>query len=122
AADAPRSGTGNSGAGVDSGSGATRGNCMADVTLEGLLAEGRTFPPSPELVASALVTDRSLHDGAAADPEGFWAGQAGELLDWSAPWSTVLEWDLPFAKWFVGGQLNASYNCVDRHVVAGHGD
>ena len=95
---------------------------MADVTLEGLLAEGRTFPPSPELVASALVTDGRLHDHAAADPEVFWAGQAGELLDWSAPWSTVLEWDLPFAKWFVGGQLNASYNCVDRHVVAGHGD
>ena len=48
--------------------------------------------------------------------------QAGELLDWFEPWHTVLEWDLPFAKWFVGGKLNASYNCLDRHVDAGHGD
>ena len=53
---------------------------------------------------------------------GFWAEQAGDLLDWFEPWHTVLEWDLPFAKWFVGGKLNASYNCLDRHVDAGHGD
>ena len=95
---------------------------MADVTLEALLEEGRTFPPPEDFVRTALVTDSSLHDAAAADPEAFWAVQAGELLDWSEPWHTVLDWDLPFARWFVGGKLNASYNCVDRHVEAGHGD
>jgi acetyl-CoA synthetase len=95
---------------------------MADVTLEALLQEGRTFPPSAEFARGSLLADRSLHDAAAADPEAFWAGQARELLDWYEPFGTVVEWDLPFAKWFVGGKLNASYNCVDRHVEAGHGD
>ncbi len=95
---------------------------MADVTLEALLEEGRTFPPPEDFVRNALVRDSSLHDAAAADPEAFWAGQAGALLDWSEPWHTVLAWDRPFAQWFVGGKLNASYNCVDRHVEAGHGD
>ncbi|MGZ4757049.1 MAG: acetate--CoA ligase [Acidimicrobiia bacterium] len=94
---------------------------MADVTLEALLEEGRTFAPPEGFVREALVTDDRLHTAAAADPEGFWATQATELLDWSRPWTTVLEWELPFAKWFVGGQLNASFNCVDRHVAAGHG-
>jgi acetyl-CoA synthetase len=95
---------------------------MADVTLEALLQEGRTFPPSPQFAGDALVADSSLHDAAAADPEAFWADQARELLDWFEPFGTVVEWDLPFAKWFVGGKLNASYNCLDRHVEAGHGD
>ncbi len=61
---------------------------MADVTLEALLEEGRTFPPPDGFVSAALVTDGRLHDAAGADPQGFWAGQAGELLDWSAPWDT----------------------------------
>ncbi len=95
---------------------------MADVTLEGLMDEGRRFPPSPEFVSGALVTDSSLHDRAAADPEAFWASQARSLLDWETDFSTTCEWELPFAKWFVGGRLNVSYNCVDRHVIAGHGD
>jgi acetyl-CoA synthetase len=95
---------------------------MADVTLEALLQEGRTFPPSDEFTRRALVTDQSLYDAAASDPEGFWAGQARELLDWYEPFGTVVEWDLPNAAWFLGGKLNASYNCVDRHVEAGHGD
>jgi acetyl-CoA synthetase len=94
---------------------------MSDA-IEALLAEGRTFPPPEGFVAGALVTDTALHDEADADLEGFWARQAGELLDWFEPWQTVLEWDLPFAKWFVGGRLNVSYNCLDRHVAAGHGD
>jgi acetyl-CoA synthetase len=93
---------------------------MADVTLEALLEEGRTFPPSEAFRADALVRDSTLRD-AAADPEVFWAAQASELLDWSRPWDTVLEWELPFARWFVGGQLNVAYNCLDRHVEAGHG-
>ncbi len=94
---------------------------MSD-TIASLHDEDRTFPPPPGFTAQALVRDQSLYDEAAADPEAFWARQAGELLDWYQPWSTVLEWDLPFAKWFVGGKLNASYNCLDRHVEAGHGD
>ena len=56
------------------------------------------------------------------DDEGFWASQASELLDWSKEWDTILEWDLPYAKWFVGGQLNVAQNCLDRHVAAGRGD
>jgi acetyl-CoA synthetase len=94
---------------------------MADVTLEALLEEGRTFPPSAAFAANALVKDSSLHDMAAGDVEAFWAAQAAELLDWYEPWHTTLEWNLPFAKWFVGGKLNVSYNCIDRHVEAGHG-
>jgi acetyl-CoA synthetase len=95
---------------------------MPDATIEALLAEGRTFPPPPGFAASSLVSDRSMHDEAAADPPAFWAKQAGEMLDWFEPWHTVLEWELPFAKWFVGGKLNVAYNCLDRHVEAGNGD
>jgi len=91
-------------------------------TIESLLDEGRTFAPSPEFVANSLVNDRALFDDADADVEAFWARQASELVDWFEPWHTVCEWDLPFAKWFVGGSLNVSYNCLDRHVAAGHGD
>ncbi|MEJ7764214.1 MAG: acetate--CoA ligase [Acidimicrobiales bacterium] len=89
--------------------------------IEALLSEDRTFPPPAEFVARANVKDRSLHDEAEADVLAFWARQA-EALDWVRPWDEVLEWDLPFARWFVGGTLNVSYNCVDRHVLAGGGD
>ena len=91
-------------------------------TIASLLAEDRTYPPPAEFTANALITDRTAHAEAEADLEGFWAKQAGELLDWFEPWDTVLEWHLPFAKWFVGGRLNAAYNCLDRHVEAGRGD
>jgi len=94
---------------------------MADVTLEALLEEGRTFAPSAEFVRDALVHDGSLATAADADVEAFWAAQARDLLDWDQDFHTVLEWDLPYAKWFVGGKLNVSYNCLDRHVAAGHG-
>ena len=90
--------------------------------IEALLAEGRTFAPSDAFTSRSLVTDRSLHDQADADLEGFWAAQAEALVDWYEPWEAVLEWDLPFSKWFVGGKLNVSYNCLDRHVAAGNGD
>ena len=63
-----------------------------------------------------------MYDEAAADDEGFWARQAAELLDWSTEWDTICEWELPYAKWFVGGQLNVAHNCLDRHVAAGRGD
>ena len=99
---------------------------MADqqpaATIEDYLLEDRTFPPSDGFKQDALVVGADLYDEAAADDEAFWARQAAELLDWSTPWDTVLDWQLPFAKWFVGGKLNASQNCLDRHVEAGRGD
>ncbi|HMG27427.1 MAG TPA: acetate--CoA ligase [Acidimicrobiia bacterium] len=95
---------------------------MPEATIEALLAEGRTFPPPPEFKKTALVTDAEIYDEAERDLEGFWARQAADLLDWSEEWHTILEWDLPFAKWFVGGKLNVSENCLDRHVAAGHGE
>ncbi|HEV2309061.1 MAG TPA: AMP-binding protein, partial [Acidimicrobiia bacterium] len=91
-------------------------------TIESLHAEGRTFPPPEGFKKDALVTGVGPYEDAERDWEGFWARQAAELLDWSQEWHTILEWDLPFAKWFVGGTLNASYNCLDRHVARGHGD
>jgi acetyl-CoA synthetase len=91
-------------------------------TIEALLQEGRTFPPSEEFRASAKVTDDSLHHEAEADLEGFWRRQAEKYVSWFEPFQTVLDWDLPFARWFVGGTLNVSYNCLDRHVAAGNGD
>ncbi len=95
---------------------------MAEETLSNLLREDRTFPPSPEFTAQA-VGKAELYDQAAADRDGFWAEQAHRYLTWSKDFDQVLDWsDAPFAKWFVGGQLNASYNCVDRHVEAGLGD
>ena len=95
---------------------------MSDVTIDALLQEGRTFEPSAGFRSSALVADSSMHESAAADPAAFWAAQAESLLDWIEPWTTTLEWDLPYAKWFVGGKLNVTVNCLDRHVDAGHGD
>jgi acetyl-CoA synthetase len=89
--------------------------------IENLFSEARTFPPPDEFKADALVKDRSLHEQAEQDLEGFWAEQA-ERLRWTKPWDRVLEWDLPFAKWFAGGQLNVSDNCLDRHVDNGDGD
>lgn len=90
--------------------------------IDDLLAESRTFPPSAEFKRDALVVDTDLYDEANRDYEGFWAKQAAELLSWSTDWTSICEWELPFAKWFIGGQLNVSYNCVDRHVENGLGD
>ncbi|MCY3644938.1 MAG: acetate--CoA ligase, partial [Acidimicrobiaceae bacterium] len=95
---------------------------MAEGSIEIYETEDRTFPPPPDFAAAAQVADRSMYDEAAADFEAFWAGQARDLLDWDDDFHTTLEWDLPFAKWFVGGKLNVSYNCLDRHVAAGRGD
>ncbi|MFZ9629302.1 MAG: acetate--CoA ligase [Ilumatobacteraceae bacterium] len=97
---------------------------MADdqSTIRALLDEQRTFPPSDEFRRRALVSDSSLRDEAARDREGFWARQARELITWRQPWHTVCEWELPYSKWFVGGTLNVSENCLDRHVAAGRGD
>jgi acetyl-CoA synthetase len=87
---------------------------MSDIDV--LLQENRTFPPSEAFRAAAVVNDPAVYELAAADLEGYWAEQA-RTLQWMRPWDRVLEWDAPFAKWFVGGKLNASVNCIDRHVA-----
>ncbi len=88
--------------------------------LEALLQEGRTFAPSKEFRKVALETSADMYDDADNDWQGFWAQQALQL-DWREEWHTILDWDLPFAKWFVGGKINVSENCLDRHIKAGHG-
>jgi acetyl-CoA synthetase len=90
--------------------------------IEALSVESRLFAPTSDFVQSANVNDRRLFDEANADHEGFWAHQAAEMLHWDRSWSTVCQWDAPNAKWFDGGALNASFNCLDRHVLAGKGD
>jgi acetyl-CoA synthetase len=96
---------------------------MSDVerTIEALLSEQRIFEPPEEFRARAVVNDASIYSRAESDHEGFWAEQASELA-WFEPWNQVLEWKPPWVKWFLGGKLNASYNCLDRHVEAGGGD
>jgi acetyl-CoA synthetase len=84
--------------------------------------EERSFPPSGEFAAQANVSDRSMYEEAEADYEAFWARQARELVTWDTDFHTTLEWELPFSKWFVGGELNITANCLDRHVAAGRGD
>ena len=86
------------------------------------LLDQEVFEPPKEFVERALISDESVHEKAARDPEGWWAEQAG-ALDWFERWDTVLdESEAPFYKWFTGGRLNASYNALDRHVEAGRGD
>ena len=80
-----------------------------------LLREDRTFPPPPAFKTAAHVRDERIYADAERDPEAFWAGLANEL-EWSRKWDKVLDWQPPHAKWFVGGQLNISVNCLDRHV------
>ncbi|HLW15904.1 MAG TPA: acetate--CoA ligase [Actinomycetota bacterium] len=89
--------------------------------IETLFEERRTIAPTADFAKNANANDPAIYARATEDAESFWAEQAG-LLEWTTPWHTVLEWDLPFAKWFVGGTLNVSVNCLDRHVRAGGGD
>ena len=89
--------------------------------IEALMAERRTFPPDPAFSAQANAT-AALYEEAAQDLEAFWAKRARERISWFTPFETTLEWDLPFAKWFTGGELNIAYNCVDRHIERGLGD
>ena len=88
--------------------------------LSALLHETRIFAP-PEDLAKEANAQPGIYAEAEADPLAFWASQA-KRLTWDTPWTEVLEWNLPFAKWFVGGKLNVAVNCVDRHVAAGLGD
>jgi len=93
---------------------------VSNEALSNLLHEDRRFPPPDDFAAQANAS-AELYDRAASDRLGFWEAQAGEL-HWDTPWHTALEWEPPFAKWFVGGKLNVAVNCVDRHVEAGYGD
>jgi acetyl-CoA synthetase len=88
--------------------------------VEASLSEAREFAPPPEFVAHANAAPE-LYERAERDFEAFWAAEAEQRLSWTRTWDKVLEWDLPNAKWFLGGQLNAAYNCVDRHVERGIG-
>jgi acetyl-CoA synthetase len=94
---------------------------VTEQNISSLSHEDRTFDPPAELAADANVT-ADVYDTSAADRVAFWGEQAARL-DWGTPFTEVLDWsNAPFAKWFVGGKLNAAYNCVDRHVDAGNGD
>ncbi|MEK7856644.1 MAG: AMP-binding protein, partial [Acidobacteriota bacterium] len=87
--------------------------------IESVLSEKRLFPPPAEFAANAHIKSfdeyERLYAEAKADPQAFWAKQAEEL-SWFRKWDTVLEWNEPFAKWFTGGKINISYNCLDRHL------
>ena len=89
-------------------------------SLENLGTENRKFPPTPEFAAAANAK-ADMYVEAKADRLAFWEKQA-HALHWDKPWTQVLDWKRPFAKWFIGGKLNASYNCLDRHVIEGRGD
>jgi len=91
---------------------------MPEHTIEALLAEGRRFDPPAAFTAAATVRDRSLYEEASRDPAAFWDRIARDL-HWFEPWTQVLEWTAPYARWFVGGRTNLSYNCLDRHVAGG---
>jgi acetyl-CoA synthetase len=92
---------------------------MSDTNILSLLNERRVFPPDPEFSKKAHIHSLEVYDSisqrAVTDPEAYWADIAAEL-QWFEPWQKVLEWDLPFAKWFVGGKTNIAYNCIDRHL------
>ncbi len=90
-------------------------------TIDTLLSEIRTFIPPAEFVAQANVADPAIYTTANEDWQGWWASWA-EKLQWDRKWDTVLNWNLPYAEWFVGGKLNASVQCLDRHVAAGNGE
>ena len=98
---------------------------ISDQNLDSTLREDREFPPPEEFAAKAHVRSlaeyEELYARSIADPEAFWESAAREL-HWFAPWTKVLDWDLPWAKWFVDGKINISYNCLDRHVHNGKGD
>jgi acetyl-CoA synthetase len=83
--------------------------------IDTLLQENRKFPPSEEFRRSALISSNEIYDEAARDPEGYWAKKASEL-EWMRKWDKVLDWKPPHAQWFIGGKLNASVSCLDRHL------
>ena len=96
---------------------------MSDVeqNISDLLSEDRVFPPPPDFTARAIVSEPSIYERAGSDPEAFWAEQADRLA-WFKHWDSVMRWTPPWVTWFEGGTLNASVNCLDRHIEAGGGD
>jgi len=92
---------------------------MSDTKITSMMSEGRTFLPNAELSVNAHIKSfeeyEKLYKESIEDPEGFWGKQA-EILTWQKKWDTVLEWKAPFCKWFLGGQLNVTENCLDRHL------
>ncbi len=94
---------------------------MAQVDIESVLKEERVFAPAKEFSGKAQIKSlpeyEKIYQQAHDDPEGFWASMAKEL-DWFKPWEKVLEWNPPFAKWFVGGRTNIAHNCLDRHLTS----
>ncbi|MEI8023595.1 MAG: acetate--CoA ligase [Actinomycetota bacterium] len=90
--------------------------------IDALGYEQRKFPPSAEFKAAAIISDQSLYQEGEQDFAEYWARHARELIAWSQPFTKTLEWDLPYSEWFSDGTLNVSYNCLDRHVIAGRGD
>jgi len=84
--------------------------------IEEFYTENRTFPPLETFASNALLTDSQIYNEASEDYESFWAKQARELLTWHKDFTNTLEWNLPYAKWFSDGELNISYNCLDRHI------
>ena len=99
---------------------------MSDSTIESILQEKRLFPPSAEFANNATINSmehyQQLYDQAAADPAVFWEELAKKELDWFQPWDQVLDWQPPFAKWFVNGKINITYNCLDRHLTTDRKD
>jgi acetyl-CoA synthetase len=83
--------------------------------LSALLTEDRRFPPPEDFATNAVVSDPGIYERAKSDREAYWEEWAREL-DWFEPWHTVLDWKPPFAKWFLGGKINVSHNCLDRHL------
>ena len=92
-------------------------------TIENLLSEERTFPPSDEFVANALTSDPGIYERTASEEgfRAFWT-EEGNRLDWMEPWSELYTWEAPYAQWYLGGKLNVSVNCLDRHVANGLGE
>jgi acetyl-CoA synthetase len=92
---------------------------MTDIDV--LLEEHRRFPPPAAFSKSATVADPAIYEKANADPVAFWSQEA-KRLEWFTPWRTALEWRPPHVRWFVGGTLNVTVNCLDRHIRAGIGN
>jgi len=89
---------------------------MSSASIDDLLKEDRSFPPSSDFQQKAKCNDPAIYEKAEKDPEGYWEDWAKQL-HWFEPWKQVLKWEPPHAEWFLGGKINACYNCVDRHVV-----
>ena len=87
---------------------------MSNPEINALLNESRVFPPTAQWREHAVAADAGVYEYAARDPESFWSAFAAEL-EWMQPWTRVLDWQPPYARWFVGGRINASVNCLDRH-------